>query len=176
VIVGAPGLIVGAFNLLVAAPAAAAPDGAEWETASQPQGCLSCHFDSPDPSGSESLTIEGLPQRPEPGRSYSLTLGLRDATLKNAGFMLSVTAGDEPAGALHAVDSSTETAGAKARQTRAGTAPAEPGRSVWHLTWTAPARIDVPIRFDLWGNAGNDDQSPLGDTLHHRVWQLPAEP
>jgi hypothetical protein len=159
------------LGLLPVAPAAGAPDGAEWETAADPMGCSSCHFDSPPPTA-EALRIEGLPERIEPGRTYSLTLVLSDPALRNAGFMLSVTSQDDPAGELRAADAGTETQGALARQTRAGSVPMKPGSSRWQLDWTAPASLDSPVVFDLWANAGNDDLSPFGDTLHHRVWQI----
>jgi hypothetical protein len=42
----------------------------------------------------------------------------------------------------------------------------------WTVVWTAPARAAEMIRFELWANAGNDDLSPLGDRLHHRIWQV----
>ena len=44
----------------------------------------------------------------------------------------------------------------------------------WRVTWTAPASLAGPIRFEIWANAGNDDLSPLGDRLHHRVLEIPA--
>lgn len=164
--------------LLLGHRATANPDGAEWITAANPDGCLACHFDAPDPSDSQALSIEGLPERPEPGTAYTLKLRLSDPTLKNAGFMLIVTAAEAPAGKLMAVDARTEIGenGTVARSTRAGSVPATAGESAWDLVWTAPAGPTGAIRFEFWANAGNDDQSPFGDTLHHRIWQLPAAP
>lgn len=162
--------------LLAVAPAVSAPDGAEWATAADPMGCTSCHFDSPPSMSSDALVIEGLPDRVEAGRTYGLTLLLSDPAMKNAGFMLSVATNGKPAGTLSAADARTETDAAVARQTRAGSVPSGPGRSRWQLSWTAPDPIVAPIIFDLWGNAGNDDLSPFGDRLHHRVWQLAPAP
>ncbi|MDX1563185.1 MAG: choice-of-anchor V domain-containing protein, partial [Gammaproteobacteria bacterium] len=130
-------------------------------------GCLRCHFDSPATSGA-ALSIVGLPKEPEPGQSYLLTLVLTDPALVNAGFMLSVSAGT-----LDPADERTEAIGQQARSTRAGSSRTGEGRAEWQLNWRAPATLPLPLRFDLWGNAGNDDLSPFGDTIHHRTWRIP---
>jgi hypothetical protein len=153
----------------------ASPDGAEWDAASDPEGCLSCHLGAPELGESESLVIEGLPEQTSAGQSYDLTVILEDPALRNAGFLLTIRAAGQPAGSLAAVDDRVETNGASARSTWEGSFPEQPGRASWQLVWTAPAaRGGTAIDLDLWGNAGNDDLSPLGDRPHHRTWHLPA--
>jgi hypothetical protein len=172
----APIALIGAallLNTLILTSGLASPDGAAWETAETPNGCLMCHLDSPEISASEALTIEGLPKRPAAGERYELTIVLEDPTLRNAGFLLSIWADGTTTGELSANDDRVETQGAQARSTWDGSLPAAPGEARWQLVWTAPAVVDQPLSFDLWGNAGNDDLSPLGDRLHHRIWQLP---
>lgn len=110
------------------------------------------------------------------GRRYALTILLRDPAALTAGFMLGVSSGTAPAGELRAVDERSEVRGARARQTRAGYLPTVPGEARWELVWTAPATIEAPIRFDLWGNAGNDDLSPLGDRVYYRTRELSGAP
>ena len=109
-----------------------------------------------------------------PAAPYTLEIVLADPALRIAGFMLRVTAADAPAGSLSSVDATTETEGARARSTRAGARPPAEGAMRWRVTWTAPASLAGPIRFEIWANAGNDDLSPLGDRLHHRVLEIPA--
>lgn len=162
--------------VFVATPVPASPDGAEWETATNPEGCLACHLDASLSEPSDALTIEGLPGVPEAGRDYTLSITLTDPALRNAGFLLVITAETGSPGELTAVDGRTETIGTLARSTYDGTTPAEPGKGSWALRWTAPAAIEGPLRFDLWANAGNWDLSPLGDRLHHRSWQLAPTP
>jgi hypothetical protein len=170
-----PILVVGAAVScgVFASPVSAATDGAEWETAADPQGCRSCHLDSPDPPDSDGLSIEGLPAQVQAGQRYELTIALEDPELQNAGFLLTVSAQAGPAGTLAASDALTATNGAMARSTYDGTEPDAPGKASWELVWTAPAVIEEPLRFDLWANAGNWDLSPLGDRVHHRVWRVP---
>lgn len=157
-----------------ASSVSAATDGAEWETATDPQGCTACHLDSPDPADSDALSVEGLPARPQAGQRYELTIALEDPELQNAGFLLAVSTQAGPAGTLTARDALTATNGAMARSTYDGTEPAAPGKACWQLVWTAPELIEGPLRFDLWANAGNWDLSPLGDRVHHRVWRVPG--
>lgn len=170
---------IGAAFFLVAgraAPAVGSPDGAEWVTTEQTAGCLACHLDSPELKDSPALSIEGLPKRPEAGQSYSLTIVLNDPTLRNAGFLLSVFADGTMTGEFSADQDPIETNGSQARSTYDSSTPSSPGEASWQLIWTAPAALQTPLRFDLWGNAGNRDLSPLGDRIHHRIWQLPAAP
>jgi len=175
----APIARIGAAVVLAACSASQAfssPDGAEWDSIDQAPGCLSCHLDSPELRDSQALSIEGLPKRPEAGQSYPLTIVLNDPALRNAGFLLSVLADNADAGEFTAIEGEIETNGAQARSTYDSSTPSSPGEARWQLTWTAPTALGEPLHFDLWGNAGNRDLSPLGDRLHHRIWQLPAAP
>lgn len=175
----APIALIGAVvivGIVLASPVPASPDGAEWETVADPEGCQSCHLGSPDPTNSGALTIEGLPKVPEARHRYELTIMLEDPELENAGFMLSITSDAAAKGELAAIDERTETHGAMARSTYDGTTPAVAGKASWTLVWTAPASVEAAFSFDLWANAGNWDLSPLGDHLHHRVWNLAPAP
>jgi hypothetical protein len=187
------GLIISAVTLLLAAPAVASPQGADWTAIDHAAGCGSCHLGSPDPTDSPAIAIEGLPERAIPGKAYTLQIVVTDPALQIAGFMLAVTSAgtpsgapasgdtatthanvDVPAGTLANADATSETLDARARSTRAGALPPAPGAMRWTLVWTAPPALAGPIHFELWANAGNDDLSPLGDRLHHRIWQIPA--
>lgn len=175
--IGAAAFLVTACAAGVAAclitTAAASPDGAEWNSISDPAGCLQCHRDSPALPHSQALTLEGLPRRPVAGRRYELTIAVRDPALRNSGFLLSVLSDQGAGGEFDSVDGRTETNGAQARSNYDSSTPDEPGEARWRVAWTAPASIDGPLRFDLWANAGNYDLSPLGDRLHHRIWYVP---
>lgn len=157
-------------------PVRASPDGADWEASDTPQGCGSCHLGDPPMEPSDGLSIDGLPQDPEGGQSYELTIRLRDPALRNAGFLLRIRSDAAAAGTLGSRDNRTETDGDRARSTWDGSFPPEPGEASWTVVWTAPPSLESMLRFDLWANAGNDDLSPLGDHVHHRVWELPDGP
>jgi hypothetical protein len=53
-----------------------------------------------------------------------------------------------------------------AQHTTVGTVTPERGTLRWTLEWTAPAAAPSPVRFNLAGNASNDDASPLGDYIY----------
>lgn len=157
------------------ATALAVPEGADWNTVATAEGCGSCHLGASAPPAGAGLSIEGLPDKPAAGNTYPLTIVLEDPALVNAGFLLSVTAGESSAGRLEAVDERVEieAGGNRARSTRAGSDQPEAGQGRWRLRWTAPGAPVPALMFELWANAGNDDLSPLGDRPWHRRWQLP---
>ena len=154
----------------------ASPDGVDWAVSADADGCRSCHLGTPDAPDPALLTLDGLPGQPESGARYPLTVTLEHPGLRNAGFLLTVESNDGPAGSLAATDRRAETSGARARSTWEGSFPREPAKARWELVWTAPEPADGPIVFSLWGNAGNDDLSPLGDHPVHRTWRIATAP
>ena len=169
--------LLAAFAVLAwaAGAALAAPDGVDWTVADTAAACGGCHLSSPPAQASPAISIDGLPERLVAGREYLLTIALEDSALVNAGFLLTIRS-DGAAGELTAVDERVETAGHQARSTWHGSFPPDPGRASWSLRWRAPAAPTAAIRFDVWANAGNDDLSPLGDRLHHRVLSPKIDP
>jgi len=172
---GAP-LIVAVALALAGLPVApsvlASPDGADWQVVELPDGCRSCHLGEDAEQTRGTLEISGLPDSPLPGQAYPLTIAIEDPALRNAGFLLTVRSETAAAGSLTAADTAIETNGAQARSTWDSSFPPQPGRASWELIWTAPEVIDAVLKFDLWGNAGNDDLSPLGDRPQHRIWEI----
>jgi hypothetical protein len=173
-------LACAAASLSLGSAATASPKGADWAVIEDAAGCGSCHLGAPDPAASPDATdspglvIEGLPPRALPGTTYALQIVLTDSALRIAGFLLEVTSDTQPSGQIASMDAATESLGARARSTRAGALPAAPGVMRWRVAWIAPQSLAGPIRFEVWANAGNDDLSPLGDRLHHRVFEIPA--
>jgi hypothetical protein len=156
-------------GLLAAGSASASPDGPEWTIADEPDGCGSCHLSEAETTETAGLELLGLPAAIEAGRQYILTVVLEDPALRNAGFLLTIRAGGADPGTLAASDDRVEVAGEQARSTWPGSFTDETGRARWQLLWTAPVTPLGGLRFEIWANAGNDDLSPLGDRLHHRV-------
>ena len=146
--------------------------------------CLACHFDGELNTPGGTLTIEGLPATFEPGRRYPLTLVITHPQLKAAGFELSARFEKGPdsarqAGSLEvvgdraAVSLDDGTRVQYAHHLRAGTAPASPGSARWTVTWTAPAKASATVVFHAAANAGNDDDSPIGDFIYARAFSVP---
>lgn len=166
--------LLGVLAVLSAGRAGAFPDGAPWESASSEEGCNECHFDAGATLESEALAIAGLPDGIDPGAVYRLTLSLRADEMYRAGFLLTARQNGAPAGRFTALDDRASTQGAQARSTERGAELEGPGLAEWRLEWTAPAVLEGPVSFELWGNAANDDQSPFGDATHFRVWLVAA--
>jgi len=166
-------LAVGA-GVLLASAALAFPEGGPWQAAADAGGCSTCHFAGEPITASPALALAGLPQRIEPGRRYRLELRLADPELRAAGFLIAAHGAAGAAGRFVPADARSEANGHLARHTRAGTVPVAAGAGAWTLEWQAPASLSGPVRFEVWANAADDDRSPLGDRIHHRIWEVPA--
>jgi hypothetical protein len=161
-------------GLLLAPAASSSPDGADWIVAGDPEGCGACHLSESGSGTQQGLAILGLPDTLRAGDRYELTIALDDPALRNAGFLISVQNDGSAPGELSALDERVETSGAQARSTWEGSFPEKPGTARWDVLWIAPESLAGVFRFDVWANAGNDDLSPLGDTLHHRIYEIDA--
>jgi hypothetical protein len=141
------------------------------------KSCTACHFDGPlnDPAGS--LQIAGLPAEFTAGQQYSITVSVRRAELRRAGFELSSRYGTgshrgEDAGTLAAPTDRLQIVTSKPpkhnyiQHTKVGAQAATPGAVSWTFVWTAPARPAGTVVFNVAANASNADSSPSGDFIY----------
>src|SRR5438093_1913663 len=157
--------------------------------------CTSCHNSFPVNSGTGGVSLSGLPGSWTPGQTYSLMVTVKPATgSRKYGFQLSAVAEktSQQAGTLVKVNSAVQvvcspasrgalypgincsTPGAIqfAEHTNAGTA------NTFTVNWTAPSSADVgTVRFNLAGNAANNDSNTTGDFIYTHVDRVdPAAP
>jgi hypothetical protein len=137
--------------------------------------CTHCHLGSEVNAFGGSVTLDGLPERYEPGHEYRLTVTLKAEETDVAGFQLTSRWADGPhaganAGRLAPVDVRTGTKDSLgvtyAHQSPEGV-PASPDRSgsSWALSWTAPEATGT-VYIHVAANSGNADESPLGDLVY----------
>jgi len=155
--------------MTAAAPAAvmAYPEGAPWG-ASDPdaaENCESCHFDYAPVRASAALSVEGLPGKAEPGRTYRLRVrfDMPDAVI--AGFQMLAKAEHGAAGEFASTHPDIEYLGAAIRST---VPLRNDGGIQWALTWTAPQATAGTVTLFLAAMRANDDGSPFGDQAHFR--------
>jgi hypothetical protein len=151
--------------------ALAHPDGAPWGAArpSAGESCATCHFDNEAIHESLLLSLDGLPQDPEPGETYDLKVSLHDPGAVVVGFQLIASADDDQAGEFDSTAADVESVGAAIRST----APVKNDGTVsWQLEWRAPGRLNPTIVFHVAASAANHDESPLGDRIHFRSYTL----
>ncbi len=161
-------LISAAFPLNAAH---AFPDGAPWGAANPAaeQHCAICHFEVEAVHDSAALSIDGLPSRPVPGASYTLTIVFDNPEIVTAGFQLIAHAGQYEAGTFTSGEPNVEFVGSAIRST----APAKSEKGVsWTVEWHAPGELALPILFYIGASAANDDGSPFGDTIHYRSYRI----
>lgn len=156
--------------LLASVGAFAYPEGAPWGAADPDAGetCASCHYDYEPVHDSPALGIDGLPEIAAAGERYDLVIRFAAVDAAVSGFQLLAVA-EGGAGRFISGDTAIEAIGAAGRSTR--TVAAGDGAS-WSLTWEAPASGCSPVSLFLAAAAANDDQSPLGDTIHYRQFRV----
>jgi hypothetical protein len=139
--------------------------------------CHSCHLDNPVNAPGGSLVLRGVPPRFQSGRPYTITVELSRSGLHRGGFELSARfAGGKlrgrQAGRWRVLDGRVQVQPSKdarllfAQHTTTGTIAAERGALRWTVEWTPPEPAPAAVRFNLAGNASNDDASPLGDYIY----------
>jgi hypothetical protein len=144
--------------------------------------CVECHFES-SPRTGDALSLDGMPERYDPGSAYALTIAISDTAARAGGFQLAarVAAGPyagAPAGTLCTANPrvavETDTATGIQYASHAGAAPADSLR--WEVMWRAPEQDVGPIVVHVAANAANDDDSPLGDVILLGSWETQGSP
>ena len=141
------------------------------------QDCRECHMDTPN--GAAQITLNGLPERYQAGRRYSLTLTFTYAAMERAGFQLAARFKDSSqAGRLMADGARVElsenvTSGLTfAHHSEQGLTLSAPGHASWHFIWHAPSEADGPVVFNAAVNGANYDDSEFGDAAFVRAWTV----
>jgi hypothetical protein len=172
--------LIAALCLAGALSLAGSSRGNAWREAPPPgltggfgeETCQSCHFQAEPDDGPGSLVIDGVPERPVGGDEYRISVALVHPDLAAAGFQLSARFADGTQAGTFTVDDQdaerigiTTDAGVQyVHHLLGGTVP-DGDSARWTLTWTAPAGARE-IRFHAVANAGDDDESPLGDFIY----------
>ncbi|MFN2428213.1 MAG: choice-of-anchor V domain-containing protein [Candidatus Binatia bacterium] len=180
------GLLAAAFVLATAPFALAASAGPQPASTGAPAlgaeapeaNCTSCHTSFPlNPDTDGAVTIDGVPERYEPGRAYTLTVRVshKDSAAMRWGFQLTAVAMKDGAGAgeFIATDTTTTLVLSAMSGTRSyvqhaygGTAIGQPGGNAWTFEWKAPANDVGKIGFFAAGNVSNADGSNQGDRVY----------
>ena len=139
------------------------------------ESCHACHFHAEPNSGPGRVTIEGVPAAFAPGERYTLTITLRHAGMKLAGFQLAARFkdGGAQAGAIAPGSDDGERVGV---ETQGGVQyhGSEEGGGLGRLSrhgdsgrssWTAP-KGGGPVIFHVSANAANGDERADGDFVY----------
>ena len=166
---------------LASACALAFPDGAPPAPTggfSEPH-CESCHFGGDPPADKAGLRLKHLGDTYEPGRIYEFILHLVDPGKVVAGFQMSVRFIDAPGQSAGRLEADSDGLGVIEkdgvqylghREVRLRNGNGDDFR--WRIRWTAPETFADDVVFHVAAVAGNDDESPLGDTVYvltHRL-------
>lgn len=137
--------------------------------------CLACHSGNALNEAGGRLTLEGFPERYEPGQTYELELTLsRPPKLAAAGFQLAIrrTADQAQAGTIQLSGEDEERTGLLvergiqfAHHLLSEVTPPEAGSARWKLSWTAPESAGKVV-LHAAAVAGDGDDSQLGDHVY----------
>jgi len=139
--------------------------------------CASCHFGQLS-NTSPVLELSGFGNALQAGRPHTLTFVFTHADMKVAGMQITVrTPGDTPdnTGRMHSPQFRAVFSDGIAYLNHTAPINAEDGRVVITLEWDVPEYVGEAV-INAALVAGNDDQSPFGDsviTIEQRVNILP---
>jgi hypothetical protein len=137
--------------------------------------CIQCHASHKLNEGrlnGGSFEIEGLPEKYEAGKSYTLKMLIAHPNQLRWGFELSAryANGGAQAARLIPLDSNTqvkEEGGISyIMHTRSGTKEGTKDRASFSFTWVAPEASAGMIVFNAAGNAANGNDEPTGDYIY----------
>lgn len=152
------------------------PDGAPpgFSGGFKEDSCHACHFDAEPNAGPGRVTLEGVPARFAAGERYTVTISLRHADMKLAGFQLAArfTEGGGQAGTIAPGAAEADRVGVEthsgvqyAGQKKAGSALAAADVAQWTVVWTAPKESGA-VTFHIAANAANGNESTGGDFVY----------
>lgn len=127
--------------------------------------------------------LEGVPKSYQTGERYSITVRLNGTDeMRVAGFQMATRHLDgsrqgEQAGILEAIDDQVEVTRAipdeiqYAHHSAIGSQVDSSEEMSWQVIWTAPSDpVSGPVIFHVAANAGNGDDSELGDRVFFGAW------
>ena len=148
------------------------------------ESCHACHFHAEPNSGPGRVTIEGVPATFAPGERYTLTITLRRAGMKLAGFQLTARFKDSGAqagtiapgaGEAERVKVETQAGVQYAGQRKVGAAVGAAEAATWTIVWTAP-ESGGPVIFNVSANAADGNESADGDFVYTATAQSAPPP
>lgn len=153
--------------------------------------CQACHSDAQLDTPDATVTVDGFPDRYDPGGRYLITISIAGAGQVRGGFQAAVRFAEGPrrglqAGRLepsdehtrvrvdtltsvqyahHTEDGAEPVGGAGAEPVGvAGAEPVGDERATWVVRWTAPEDA-LAVVLHVAANSANGDNSPFGDLI-----------
>jgi hypothetical protein len=189
-LVGVPvgALVLGAFGAVGVQGGERPPAGVELRAAAHfPDGaparvtggfgedsCFACHWEGKENDGEGVLTLDGVPDRYDPGVTYDLEIRLQRPGMVLGGFQLAARMASDTtqAGAFsvpdeeaHRITVVTERGIEFAQHLEEGTVPGDSSDARWTLRWTAPD-APGPVLLHVAAVAGDGDRSQMGDHVY----------
>jgi hypothetical protein len=147
------------------------------------ESCHACHFHEEPNAAPGRVTIEGVPAEVAPGNRYTLSITLRRAAMKLAGFQLSARFKDSgaQAGTLAPGPGEGERVAVAAQdgvqyagQKKQGASVGDPDVARWTIEWMAPDR-GGPVIFHVSANAADGNESADGDFVYTTTAESPPQ-
>lgn len=142
--------------------------------------CHSCHFDYELNRQEGSLSVDGILNEIEEGRTYEFGITIEREDMEKAGFQLSARFSDGSQAGIFQLGENDRVMFTKQvpdslqylQHSEQGTSPIKDGENSWKVVWKAPDSIPDAIHFHIAANAANGDQSEFGDWIYQRSYKV----
>jgi hypothetical protein len=136
--------------------------------------CHSCHFDYDLNWDEGELSVQGIPESIEEGKTYELELIVTRDDMGKSGFQMTSRFKDgRQAGSFQIAENDRMMFTKQVpdsleylQHSIKGTKPVEDGKISWAVVWEAPEKVSDVIYFNITSNAANGDQSEFGDWIY----------
>lgn len=132
--------------------------------------CQNCHDEYALNSGSGYISLSGLPDQYEPGKSYIVTVTVYCPGMTRFCFELTIVSSDssQPTGSFTCIDT-TETCisggGKYLKTTRYGMDDSANDMKTWQFQWNSPSKAEAPVTFYGVGMGSDADNDEDGDMV-----------
>lgn len=133
--------------------------------------CVDCHEGAPVNAPPGALTVEGFPDRYEPGQRYEVLVVLARPQLAAAGFQLAIRTAEGtqagrlelPAGSEGRLALAEDRGVTFAQHATPEVEHPDSGEALWPLVWIAPEAPVGEVKLTAAAVAADGDESQLGD-------------
>jgi fibronectin type 3 domain-containing protein len=133
--------------------------------------CQNCHDEYGLNSGDGYISLSGLSESYEPGKSYIVTVTVCDPGMTRFCFELTIVSSDsgQPTGSFTCIDTSetcVSGGGKYLKTTRYGMDDSSNSMKTWQFQWNSPSKAEAPLTFYGVGMGSDADNDENGDCTY----------
>ncbi|MEL7313102.1 MAG: choice-of-anchor V domain-containing protein [Pseudomonadota bacterium] len=160
--------------LVISRGAVSYPEGAPWGAADHQAAddCASCHWEREPITNSDAITLAGTAESTPASTVHSLTLSFQPDEMTVSGFQILAVNEYGLAGRFDTSDNTIEVHDDQSALRSTAVRRPDEANVEWKFQWVAPDVAGQTVRLLVAVSAANDDQSPFGDQIHYRSFEI----